>query len=149
MNNWFIFYKYRPLAQVPVYEMVDFPSQSDCSGQKVGHYSNRETCARGNDSKFNQAQDSEDYVIQGATDHERAGRSITVSGGNQAEICATKPNEENTYQSLILSHSTLSDNSKVYQSLTLPKAFNIPPKPQAKCTIKHAQSNVQRGWKEN
>ena len=144
--------------QVPVYEMVNLPSQSDYSGQKE-HYFNRETHSVGSDLKLKEAHDAQEYVTpvnQEATDSERGVRNINVlSYGNRAEGRTTKPDEENTYQPLILPHPTLStsDDSKVYQSLTLPKAFNIPPtlpsKPQAKCTVKRAQSNVQRGWKEN
>ena len=140
-------------VQVPVYEMVNLPSQSDHSGQKE-RYSDLETPNRtvGSDLTLKEAHEAQEYITpvnQEATDSGRGGGNISVSYGNRAEGRTTKPDEENTYQPLIPPRPTLNDKSKVYQSLTLPKAFNIPPtlppKPQAKCTVKA----VKRGWKEN
>ena len=135
--------------------MVNLPSQSDYSGQNE-HYFDRETHSVCSNSKLKEAHDAQEYMTpfnQQANNSGRGGRNTNVSCGNRAEVPTMKPDEENTYQPLILPRSTLSHDSKVYQSLTLPKAFNIPPtlppKPQAKCTVKRAQSNVQRGWKEN
>ena len=141
--------------------MVSLPSpeQSDYTGQKERYSSLETRTTIGADSKFKEAQEAQEYITPlrnyETSDSETSGRNITSCYGNRADTrtTPTKADEENTYQPLIPLRSTRSDDSKVYQSLTLPKTVNIPPslppKPGAKCTVKRAQSSVQRGWKVN
>ena len=124
-------------VQVPVYEMVNLPSQSDHSGLKEC-YSDLETPSHtGSDLTLKEAQEYITPVNQKATESGRGGRNTNVSYGNRAEGRMMKPDKEHTYQPLTLPRPGLSDDSKVYQSLTLPKAFNIPPMhPSTKATSK-------------
>ena len=110
--------------------------------ERTGHYSVRETSVSQSDSKLNKPQDAQRFEKA----DEKTARNVNVTYVNQSQADSMKPDEENTYQPLIQSHLTLSEDSKVYQSLTLPKTVNIPPtlppEPGEKCTLKCAQSSV-------
>ena len=118
-------------VQVPAYEIVDMPSQSDSSNKQE---SNPHTASK---QKQPQVPSSpHEYLTPFITTNQQVIKCDQQVGHGDQTDAHTATNEKNTYQPLIPPRPGASKDE--YQSLTqhtLPKKFNlrpvIPPKPDA------------------
>ena len=145
-----------PSAPVHMYEMVDISSQKEdkTSHESHGKHSQLLAPISHTDSKQEQAQEYQVPIKGHGT--AKSDEIINVRHGLQLQVDAhvmKSSEEENTYQPLIPPRSIIGNESREYQSLTLPKELNVapslPPKLGTNRAVKRAQSNVQCGWKDN
>ena len=141
-------------APVHMYETVDISSQKEDKPSQESHGKYFQTPTSHADSKQKQAQEFEVPIRGHGT--AKSDEIINVRHGLQLQVDAhvvKSSEEENTYQPLIPPRSVIGNESSEYQSLTLPKQLNVapslPPKPGTNRAVKHVQSSVQRGWKDD
>ena len=132
-----------PSVPIHTYEMVDISSQA-----KSSHASGKSNSTIGKTVTKENLEQAEEYQVPVAGDD---GKNRYR---NPSDARIMKSNEEdNTYQPLIPPRPIIGNESREYQSLTLPKQLNVapslPPKPGTNRAVNRAQSSVQRGWKDN
>ena len=150
-------YKYYSTSSAPVhmYEMVDISSQKEDNSSHESHGIYSQTHTSHADSK--QEMQAQEYQVPVRGHGTAKFDEITnVKQGLQLQVGAhivKSSEEESTYQPLIPPRSIIGNESREYQSLTLPKQLNVapslPPKPGTNRAVKRAQSSVQRGLKDN
>ena len=139
-----------------MYEMVDISSQKEDKSSQDSHGKHSQSTHTSHfDSKREQAQE---YQVPFQGQETRFDESINICYGNHVQLqvdthVLKSSEDENTYQPLIPPRPIIGNESREYQSLTLPNQLSVapslPPKPGTNRAVKRAQSNVQRGWKDN